>query len=63
MSIGAIGGVSPAQSAAASNVGKPEPGDVRGAAGHDGDADDAGAKTAAASASGATSTGHVNVKG
>jgi hypothetical protein len=63
MSIGAIGGVGPTQSAAASNVSKPESGEARGAADHDGDADNAAAKTAAASASGAMSTGRVNVKG
>jgi hypothetical protein len=63
MSIGAVGGVNPTQShISIANSGKPESGEVRGAPDHDGDSDDAGAKTSAAKVSGAATPGHLNVK-
>ncbi len=63
MSISPIGGVSPVQSHVASgNVSKPESNEVPGAPDHDGDSDNAGTKVAAAKASSAAASGHVNVR-
>ncbi len=61
MSIAPIGGVTPTHSHVAAS--KPEASEVPGAPDHDGDSDDAGAKVAAASASGAKAAGRVDVKG
>lgn len=61
MSIAPIGGATPAQSHVA--AGKPEASEVPGVTDHDGDSDNAGAKVAAARASGAKPTGRVDVKG
>ncbi len=62
MSIGPIGGVSPAQSHVVSgNVNKPESNEVPGAPDHDGDSDDGVAKAAASKASSAATPGRVNV--
>ncbi len=63
MSIAAIGGATPTQSPlAAGNVRNPEAGEVAGTADHDGDPDAAGAKAAAATASGAKGAGRVDLK-
>ena len=62
MSIGPIGGANAIPSPAARNVGKPESGELPGAAEHDGDADDAGVRAPTAKASSAPAPGHVNLK-
>ncbi len=63
MSINAVGGVSPAQShVALPNVSRPESGEVQGAPDHDGDSDDAGRPTTAATAATTAVAGYVNVK-
>ncbi len=63
MSIGAVGGVSPAQShVVLANMSRPESGEVPGAPDHDGDSDDAGTPVPAATVSSAAVAGHVNVK-
>jgi hypothetical protein len=63
MSIGAIGGVSPMQGhALAGSVSKPESSEVPGVPDHDGDADDAGTKVAAAPAADVKGTGGIDLK-
>ena len=61
MSISAVGGVNPAQShVALASISRPEYGEVQGAPDHDGDSDDTGVQTPAATV--VAVAGHVNVK-
>lgn len=63
MSIGAVGGVSPAPShVVLANMSRPESGEVPGAPDHDSDSDDAGTPASATTVSSAAFAGHVNVK-